>query len=257
MIVQSGLDVNGNECSFYLDDNLKIALDTAKDRVKKDWDFCSCCVGTSGAGKSSFIRAVAKFCDPDFTHKNIAFTSEQFIEITNSCPKFSAVVLDEAFLSMNSRQTMSKDFQIIINHLQLIRQKNLFIFILLPNFFDLSKNVAIFRTSHLYLVYADDDGKRGKFLVFGRNEKRLLYIKGSKIIDVEAYEKAKMEHLQQQNKFLRKNTIKDEFKDLVVKLIDNKILSSKQIAELIGKSQNSIQKYAQRHRELQEFDVKM
>ncbi len=197
------------------------AFKKAKYRVKKkNWDYICCVVGLPGAGKSKFAQGHAKYCDPNFNVDRIAFDADEFIEITNACPEYGAVVLDESFSSLNSRTTMTPEFLKIVNHLQLIRQRHLFIFLCLPNFFDLAKGIAIFRTSHLFVVYADENGNRGSFLAFGRREKTKLYVKGSKymdyncikanffgkfwlnngIIDDKEYERRKAEHLQNQNK---------------------------------------------------------
>jgi len=269
VLVTSGLDRYGQPCEFAIDGYLVQALDLAKHRViKMNWDYVSIVAGLPGVGKSSFVRGPAKYCDPTFDHTHIAFTADQFITLTNELPEYSSVILDESFESMNSRVTMSKDFQRIVNHLQLIRQKHLFIFLLLPNFFDLSKGIAIFRTSHLFVIYGDDSGGRGMFRVFGRNEKRMLFIKGGKfmnynavssnfrgkftkgdnIIDVETYESEKMQHLKEQDKSLKKKPEKSEFKELICKLLEMKAFNVKQLSELTGKATRTIQDYYQNYR---------
>lgn len=199
----------------------KETLDIAIGRVKKkNWDYVCAVCGLPGSGKSTFARVCAKYCDPTFGLDKIAFTAEEFVQITNSCAEFSAVVLDESFASLNSRTTMTPDFLKVINHLQIIRQKHLFIYLCLPNFFDLAKNIAIFRTSHLFVTYPDEEGNRGRFLAFDRDAKRKLFVKGMKfmdyncikanfigdfwmnkqIVDEDAYEQMKVNHLREQEK---------------------------------------------------------
>jgi len=169
-----------------VDPKLQKVLNEARKRNTRNWDYVALVCGYSGAGKSTFAQSVARYLDPGFDESRIAFTAEQFIRITNEVPEYSSVVLDESFESLNSKITMSSAFLKIVNHLQIIRKKRLFIFLCLPNFFDLSKGVAIFRASHLFLIYAADDGTRGRFVAFDRNAKRLLYIKGGKYIDYNA-----------------------------------------------------------------------
>lgn len=177
------IDYQGNKKEFSIDGYLAKALDVIKVRVKKrGWDSINPIVGLPSTGKSTLSWTLAKYCDENFTEKNIAFTDEEFIQITNSCPPYSAVILDESFASMNTKLSMTAEFLRIINHLQLIRQKNLFIFLCLPNFFDLQKSIAIFRTSILFLTY-DVNGQRGRFMVWDRMNKKKLYILGSKYID--------------------------------------------------------------------------
>ncbi len=195
VLVESGVTQDGSPCRYYLDNDLKKTLDLAKYRVlKKNWDYVCIVCGLPGSGKSNFARQLARYCCPWFDENYIAWKDEKtegsdvkgFIDITTECPENSAVVLDESFATLNSRVSMSPVFLRIINHIQLIRQKHLFIFLCLPNFFDLSKGIAIFRSSHLFITYADDKGQRGRFLGFDRNGKRKLFIKGNKYVDYDA-----------------------------------------------------------------------
>ncbi|KKK47773.1 hypothetical protein LCGC14_3151820, partial [marine sediment metagenome] len=62
--------------------------------------------------------------------------------------------------------------------LNTIRQKRLFIFLVLPDFFDLSKNIAIFRSRWLIHCYSESFGDVGRFVMFDRKSKKQLYIRG-------------------------------------------------------------------------------
>lgn len=256
--VISGVDKQGEPLEFYIDQNLDDALSVASKRVRgSNWDYVSIVAGIPGSGKSVLARTIAKRCDPNFNEDNIAFRVEGgvggFIEITNRVPNNSAVILDESFESLNSRVSMSPDFLRIINHLQIIRQKNLFIILCLPNFFDLSKSVAVFRASHLFVVYADNDGTRGKFLAFGRDAKRKLYIKGGKfmdygcepanflgkftkndhIINVKRYDKMKFDHLMSQQKEIKVKKDPNMKRDIALwKLRFENDMETKKIAEI-------------------------
>jgi len=257
-MVTSGFDKNGKPLSFYIDQNLKDALDIAKKRVeKRNWDYASVVSGIPGSGKSAFARTVAKYCDPTFDESRIAFKVEGkdggFIDITNRVPNNSAVILDESFESLNSRVSMSPDFLRIINHLQIIRQKNLFILLCLPNFFDLSKSIAVFRASHLFVVYASSSGERGKFLAFGRDSKRKLYVKGGKymdysaepanfigrftrndhICDITKYDQMKFEHLQSKQKEIKVKKDPNIKRDIAIwKMKNEKEMRATEISEI-------------------------
>jgi len=203
---------------------------------KKNFDYVALVAGLPGSGKSTLSRTLARYFCPWFDESYIAFTGDDFVDITNDCPEYSAVILDESFASLNSKVGMSSDFVKIINHLQLLRQKHLYLFLCLPNFFDLAKGIAIFRSSHLFVTYFNNDGDRGHFLVFDRDNKRKLYVKGNKymeynaqkanfhakfwenqdILNVDRYEELKMEHLKQQNT--------DDIKKLHQKADRNEIL---------------------------------
>ena len=212
--------------------------------TKRQWDYVCCVAGIPGTGKSTLASwTIAPYLCPWFDLSYVCFEADEFIRKTNSCPEYSAVVLDESFADLNSRTTMTKAFQKIINHLQIIRQKHLFIILCLPNFFDLSKSIAIFRLSHLFVCTTNKDtGKRGSFLAFGRQRKRELYIKGGKYVnynavranfpgeyrknrdlfDYKAYEVMKLEHLYRQAEILDKGEVR---LDRAAFLLENAILN--------------------------------
>ena len=193
-VVNSGLDWKGEPCEFHIDDYLKESLDEIKEVVGskrqkgKNWDYIALVCGNPGTGKSNFAQNCAKYCDPDFNIKKIAFNFLEFDKITNECEPNSAIILDESFADMNTRASRGTDFTNIINKLQLIRQKNLYVFLCLPNFFDLAKGIAIFRSQHLFVTYSQSFGERGTYAAFDRESKKALYILGGKFMNYNACE---------------------------------------------------------------------
>ena len=273
VICTSGLDRYGKPCEFYLDDNLKKTCDVTKERVlKRGWDYVACFSGPSGVGKSTATLTFCKYLDPNFNVDHIAFTAEGFISLCNSLPDHSAIVLDESFADLNTRSAGSKAFMRLYNILQLVRFKGHYLILVLPNFFDLQKNFAIFRTSHLILIYAGPDGKRGRFIIFGKNEKKNLYIKGSKflnyqavkgkyrgkyvkgshIIDLDEYNKRKRQHLLDQDKILAEKSTQDDFTNLCGMLLDKKAFSVNELSKMTKKSTRSIYNYQKNYRKLRE-----
>ena len=262
--VTRGKNWKGEPCNFYIDGFLKTNLDGVINMVtNKNWDYVCIVAGIPGAGKSNFAQSGAKYCDPNFNIKNIVFSADDFIKKTNEAEEFSAIILDESFASLNTRISNNANFMKIINHLQLIRQKHLFIFLCLPNFFDLSKGVALYRSSHLFFVYADEEGNRGRFTAFDREKKRLLYVKGQKFmdysvvksnffgtfteqkaIDWEAYEELKMNHLKEQELYVKKTTVLQKItvqrNKSIVKMYENKIMNQAQIARFLDMTKQHI-----------------
>jgi len=265
VMIISGKNHKGEDCEMSIDGYLHETLSGVKKVVsKKDFDYVTIISGDPGLGKSNFAINCCKTLDPNFTINNIAMTAEEFIEITTKIPKHSAVMLDESFASLNSRVGRSADFLRILNHLQIIRQRNLFIFLCLPNYFDLQKSISIYRSRHLFVVFGKEFGSRGRFIAFGKNEKKELYIKGlkfmnynavkanyygsftrQKAIDEKEYEKKKYNHLMDQNKKLsehrslvyverNKSIILNRELGASVKLISEKLdISERRIYQII------------------------
>ena len=59
-----------------------------------------------------------------------------------------------------------------------IRQKNLFILILIPSFFDLDRNIALWRSRALIHTYFGPNFQRGRFAFYNIDRKIDLYVKG-------------------------------------------------------------------------------
>lgn len=260
VMVTSGVLEDGSPYTHYFDGNLEKNVLNVVDRVKNHgYDYIAVVTGIRGEGKSNFAQGVARRCCPWFSKDYIAFTDKDFIRITNEAKEFSSVVLDESFASLNSRVTSSRSFLRILNHIQLLRQKHLFIFLCLPNYFDLSKNVAIYTSSHLFLVYSDKN-ERGFFCAFDRDSKKRLYIKGSKFLDYncvranffgrftkqgfiseDVYEGMKRKHLLSQNKFIDVVSRDDKFKfDVVSWLKDVESWDMDRIVEVCKVSKKTL-----------------
>ena len=166
---------------FYLHKWLKSNFDIAIKVVKKDWDMVFVIDGTEGGGKSVLAQQVAKYCDPTLTIDRIVFTPHQFKDAVMKAEKYQAIVYDEAYAGLGSRGTMSHVNIMLVKMLTEIRQKNLFIFIVLPTFFDLDKYVALWRSRALIHVYATGKFERGQFAFYNKQQKKLLYIEGKKL----------------------------------------------------------------------------
>ncbi|KKL55534.1 hypothetical protein LCGC14_2254450 [marine sediment metagenome] len=233
-----------------IDPDMADVLDLASKRNHRDFQYIAIIAGIPGAGKTTLSFNLASYVCSWFTLKYVCFTAAEFIRVTTECPQYSAVVLDESFESFNSKGSMTKEFKQILNHLQIIRQKNLFILLNLPNFFDLSKNVAVFLASHLFFVYSTREGDRGRFLVFDRDAKRELYVKGSRymdyscvnanfrarfyvnkgmILDESEYESKKLKFFREQNEKIKsQNTISDR-NTIIYRLKKEKDWGSKEL----------------------------
>jgi hypothetical protein len=148
--------------------------------IKNDWDMIFCIDGFEGTGKSVFAMQCAYVCDNTLTNDRVVFTSNAFRKAVIAAKPYQAVIYDEAYTGLSSRSTMSFINKALVSMLAEIRQKNLFVFVVMPTFFDLDKYVALWRSRALIHVYTSDDFERGFFAWFDRDKKKDLYILGKK-----------------------------------------------------------------------------
>ena len=252
--------------TFSLNYNLKKNLDIVKDAVlHKDFDYICVVSGICGSGKSTFAQQICKYLDSTFNTKDrICFsgTGENgLIERATNSISGKAFMLDESFQDLNTKISMSPDFVAIMSFLQLIRQRGLFIVLCLPNFFDLSKGIALFRANHLFVIRVGENYTRGNFEAFDRFEKQRLYVLGSKfmdyncgnsnfdgsfskkwVVDLKLYEKLKLEHLLSQKTRQGKRLQRDTYirNTLIKYLHDEDNLLIKQISEITGLATRTI-----------------
>lgn len=170
----------GTKNQYSMDGYLHQNLQIAKNVIKKDWDMIIAVDGPEGCGKSVFTMQAAYFCDPSLCISRIVFTPEEFRKAVLNAQKFEAVVYDEAYTGLNSRAAMSMINRALVQMLAEIRQKNLFIFVVMPCFFDLDKYVALWRSRALVHAYTGDNFERGYFAFYNSDRKKELFINGKK-----------------------------------------------------------------------------
>ncbi len=172
-------------CLQINEDHLYMLNDVKKVVMEEDRDWIGVYCGNVGDGKSTKMAQDLAYLDPTFDHTRMCQTEEEFTEKVQTLKKGQAIALDEAFDSLSSSQVASKAHKLFVNLLQVIRQQNLFIGLSLPNWFDLNKTTAIFRSNILIYVYSVE-GKRSYYNVFDRNTKKELYIQGKKTLNIYA-----------------------------------------------------------------------
>ena len=170
----------GTKDEYYMDGYLKTNMDTANAIIKKDWDMVFIVDGGEGGGKSVLSQQCAKYNDSTFNIDRIVFTPKTFRDAIINAEKYQAVVYDEAYTGLSARATMSLINRTLISMLAEIRQKNLFVYIVMPTFFDLDKYAALWRSRALIHVYTSDGFERGYFAFFNKDRKKDLYILGKK-----------------------------------------------------------------------------
>jgi len=144
-----------------------------------------------GTGKSVFAQQTAEAytdlvnqqhqLNLDFSMKNIVFNTDDLIKRAFELPKYSCLILDEGddldthYYSQIAR-TLRKFFR-------KCRQLNLFIIVILPNYFQIPAPYAITRSVCFVDVKFQNEFDRGFFDFYSFNRKKKLYLKGKKNYD--------------------------------------------------------------------------
>lgn len=170
----------GTDHEFYMDGYLQNVLDTAKTVIKKDWDMIFIIDGSEGSGKSVLATQCAKYCDEKFVIDKIVFGPSQFRKAIIDSEPYQAIVYDEAYTGLSSRATMSLINRTLVSMLAEIRQKNLFVFVVMPTFFDLDRYVALWRSRALIHVYTSQNFERGFMAFYDKDLKKDLFVTGKK-----------------------------------------------------------------------------
>lgn len=178
VITRPAPDIDTGSVSYYIEERLLRNLDKIRDKVTtKDTDFFWAIDGEEGSGKSVFTLQLAKTVDPSFCLDRITFTAKDFQNAILKASKGQAVVFDEAFRGLSSRSALGEVNKILVGLMMECRQKNLFVFVVMPSFFLLDKYVALWRSKGLFHVYTLK-GKRGYWMYFNKKKKKILYLKG-------------------------------------------------------------------------------
>jgi hypothetical protein len=244
----------GKKIRLKIDPLVKSVLDTILIRRKRGLDCVIIVTGYSGAGKSVLVsHTIAPYLNSDFKEAHVYFNSYQMIEDAPLLPNNSTLVLDESYKEANTRAGSSVAFLRLMNFLNTIRVKGHTIVLILPDYFQLNSQLALFRSNFLIHVYIDKKThQRGRLLLFDRDKKKNLYIKGKKFLDYhagsanfrarfylnkgifddESYLKRKMNFLQELNNDIGKKTPKNERDDLICKLYMEKNISQVEIATM-------------------------
>jgi len=168
---------------YYIEPRLKNDLiEIRKGLQKKDKDYVMVIDGLEGTGKSTHGIQIGKFVDSTLTLDRVTFTAEDFKMAILGATVGQCVIYDEAFTGLSSRGALSEMNRMLVSLMMQMRQKNLFVIIILPSYFLLDKYVALFRAKSLIHVY-EIRGIRGYFAAYNVRLKRLLYLKGLKTYD--------------------------------------------------------------------------
>lgn len=165
--------------SFYIEARLLKNLDLIKNKIqKRDKDYVIIVDGNEGSGKSVFAMQIGKYVDPSLNLSRICMSAKEFKDAIIAAKQYQCVIYDEAFTGLSSRSSLSEINRMLVSLMMQMRQKNLFVIVVLPTFFMVDKYVALFRAQALIHIF--ESKERRYFQVFNRKKKKYIYLRGLK-----------------------------------------------------------------------------
>jgi hypothetical protein len=166
--------------------------------------------GRTGTGKSEFAIQLAKALDPNFGIDNIFWDTDSLIKVAASNedvkPPGTAFIFDEAREGTQSLNAMTETNRRMGLFLDTIRSRGYHIFLLQPSYFLFQKSIAIYAADILFHIekrgnpaffdalkkgmIGEDNPhepfERGIGRIYDINQKKIVYIKGKKMEDMDA-----------------------------------------------------------------------
>lgn len=180
--INNWIEVDENsEYDLYLEEFLKKKMDNIKYLQYKNWDCLFIICGAEGSGKSTLSFIFGQYLtNLSLTLDNIANGSDDAMEKLKYLPDGSVLILDEAELLFSSRDTMTKEQRQLTKILMIIRQKRMVLILVTPDFFGLSRYIAVNRARFMIRTYTDVTLDRGRYGYWGTKKKARLYQEGKK-----------------------------------------------------------------------------
>ena len=194
------------EPGFHMDDILKNQIDVLLKNIIKDWDFTIIISGSGEVrvGKSVLAMQIGSYWTeqmekihglkvPFSVKENFVMDGRKLIEVGNRLGQnhpYSPLIFDEAGADLEGKKIMSQLTQDVLDYYRECGQYNMLNILVLPEYFDLPKGIAMTRSICLLDVYyvTDQDAifRRGFFNFFSKRSKKKLYIKGKRELDYKA-----------------------------------------------------------------------
>jgi len=179
----------------YVDDYLYSNLEIMADTIVKDMTFLGVIYSSTlevGTGKSVFATQIGEIweeiikkkhgIDLNYGTRNIVWRAKELIERSFEIPKYSMILLDE----WEDAHYWSELGTTLRAFFRKCRQLNLFILIIIPNFFQLNMSYAIGRSIFAIDVHFGSNFSRGYFRFYGFDSKRKLFLNGKKFHNYKA-----------------------------------------------------------------------
>lgn len=176
---------DGRYIDKFLYENLKFLAS----KIGKDMTFLSVAFSSTlevGTGKSVLMTQIGETwtalvnkqygLNLEFTENNIVWHPKELIQRSFKLPKYSFLLLDE----WEDDHYWSELGKYLRSYFRKCRQQNLFIGIIIPNYFQLPTSYAISRSIFAIDVKFNDELERGNYSFYDFKAKKDLYIQGKR-----------------------------------------------------------------------------
>ncbi len=173
----------------YVNETLHQNIKLLAKNITKDMTYLGILTSSTlevGTGKSVFAQQIAEVyleevraihgIDNHLTMKNLVFRPRDIIERSFKVPRYSVIICDE-WEDLHYLSELGKSLR---QFFRKCRQLNLFILIIIPNFFQLPMSYAISRSVFLIDVKFMGEFDRGYFSFYNFGKKKNLFVQGRK-----------------------------------------------------------------------------
>jgi len=171
----------GEEKNYYVEPRLYkfLTKNVTEDLKKKDKDYPLLIDGYEGAGKSTFAQQIGAVVDPTLDLSRICMTANEFKKAIIYSKKNQCVIYDEAVTGLTAADSISRVGKLLKSLMMQMRQKNLFVIVILPFIFDLNRYTVLGRAKGLFHIY-ETSGRRGYWIGFNKKDMKKTFLQGKK-----------------------------------------------------------------------------
>lgn len=169
----------GQTLHYWMDKKLIRYLNGIKQKInQKDKDYVLVLDGYEGSGKSTFAQQVGKYVDWTLDLPRICMTADEFKQAIIDAKKGECVIYDEAVTGMGSGESITRIGRLLKSMMMQMRQKNLFVIVIIPSVFELGKYVVLSRARAFFHLY--EKGESRRWVGYNKKDLKKLYLKGKK-----------------------------------------------------------------------------
>lgn len=163
----------------YMDEFFKSNLEGLKEFVEAKFDGIFVIDGMEGSGKSELGKQSALYLNPNFSERDVVYDTEQFFEWIKTAKRGDVCLWDEFVFAGLSTDTFEEMQKALIKTFTVMRERGLYIILVIPYMFMMKKYFIIARTRFLLHVYTNGI-QRGYFKFHDYTQKLLLFNYGHK-----------------------------------------------------------------------------